>query len=304
MPHRAFSLLEVLVAMTIFGLAMGVALVAFVAVLKRVHHTDAVLKGAAELRHATDVISQVVRSAPQPPVVQSGGLELLVAPRDLGYATVLATTWIDVLHDVKGSKSNQRMLHISNVAGSAVSTSVFAGFGRPAGSVSTSGLAAYFATAADLPTIDLNDVFSAGDEITIPATAYGAQVTREIRNISNNPGNKTLTLTSDLGVDVPNGTRIAATAGRRHRFILQADGELRHYPDHRDLTRYAVLAREIDPSPLSNPADASSAVSVPFIVTERAVSINLQRIPAGSTSGRTVQGAQTTVFTRTDPLIP
>lgn len=302
--RRGFTLLEILVATTIFGLAIGITLTAFVAALKQSKHAELAIEGAAELRHATDIISQAVRSAPQAPTVQSGGLELLVAPKDLGYATVLATTWIDMVNGVKGSKSNQRMLHVSNYAASAVSTSIFASAARPSGALTSSAVSTYFTDATDLPSIDLNEIFASGDTLTIPATSYGSLVTGVINNISNNSGNKTLTLTNNLGVDVPNGTRIAATSGRRHLFSVQGNGDLRYYPDHRDLTVFTILAQDIDPSPLTDPADPDSDVTVPFKVEERFVTLNLQQLPRGSIAGRTVQGATTTVYARTDPVIP
>ncbi len=290
-----------MVAMTIFGLAMGITLVAFVAALKRARHSELAIEGATELRRANDVISEAARSAPQPLLIQSGGSEVLVPPKDSGYATVLATTWIDMIHNVKGSKANQRMLHLSNFAVSAVSVNAFAGGARPAGAITASDIGTYFDSA--LPIIDLNDVFSTGDTVTIPASPYGAQTTGVINNISNNSGNKTLTLDANLGVDVPNGTRIPGTAGRWILFSVQTNGELRFFPDHRDLTRFSVLARDIDPSPLSDPANPASAVTVPFTLTERTLTLNLQKLPRGTTAGRTVQGVNTIVFVRTDPLI-
>lgn len=290
--------------MTVFGLAMGIALLAFVAALKRAHHAEAAIKGAAELRYATDLVSETVRSAPLTPVVQASGLELLVAPNDLGHATVLGTTWINMAQGVKGSKANQRMLHLSNLAGAAVSSSVFVGGNRPAGAMDAASVASYFLASGSLPTIDLNEIFAVGDVVTIPATAYGAQVTGVINSISNNAGNKTLTLASDLGVDVPNGTKILATSGRRCLFAVQASGDLRFHPDHRNLAVFTVLARDISPSPLVDPADSTSAVTVPFAITGRSVTINLQKVPRGTTAGRTVQAAVTAAFARTDPLIP
>lgn len=294
---------EIIVAMTILSIAMTITLSAYLVALKRSVHTQNALTGTTEVRFATDLISEAVRSTPQIPVVQTSGRQLIVAPKDLGYATVLATTWIDTIHNVKGSKSNQRMLHISNVTPAAVAFDIFKGASRPTGAVAATSIATYFDDSSTLPTTDLNDLFESGDTLTIPATAYGPSVTGVINNISNNSGNKTLTLTDNLGVDVPNGTKIAATAGRRIMFSVETSGELRFYRDNRDLTKYVILARNIDYQPLSLPNDTTSTRTTPFVLNGRLLTINLQQLPKGNMAGRTTQGVQTQVYARTDPLI-
>ncbi len=318
-----FTLLEILVAMTILLVAIGLVLGVYLAALKRVVHSENALKGATEVRAATDLISQAVRSAPMTPLLldkdgnskdaygnpYTAGPQLLVAPKDLGYATVLETTWIDVPRGVKGSKDNQKVLKVSNITPNAVAFSIFDSSARPAGALTAGDVSTYFTDGSNLPTTDLNDLFSVGDTITIPATAYGAATTGDkINSISNNAGNKTLTLDNNLGVNVPNGTKIMAIRGRRLLFSIVTDGtqkgDLRFYPDSRDLTKYAVLARDIDPAPFSDPADTGSARTVPFSISGRYVTLNLQKLPRGTTAGRTVQGVQTTVLTRTDPLAP
>jgi prepilin-type N-terminal cleavage/methylation domain-containing protein len=299
-----FTLVEVMVAMTILLIATSLTMGAYVAALKRTLHAQKALNGETELRYAVDLLSDAVRSAPQLPVVEGSGLQLVVAPKNLGYATVLDTTWIDSLHNVKGSKSNQRMLHLSNVTPSVVVNSVFGSSARPAGSLAAGDVATYFNDASALPTTDLNDLFASGDTLTIPATSYGPETTGVINNISNNSGNKTLTLTASLGVDVPNGTRIAATAGPRMLFAVQATGDLRYYPDQRDLTHFIVIAHDIDPAPLTDPSDTTSARTTPFTISGSVVSLNLQQVPAGSMTGRTLQGVRTVIYTRTDPLAP
>ncbi len=303
--RRGYTLVEILVATTILGLAVSMAMVVFIAALKRAQHTEVALKGTEELRYATDMISQAVRSAAQLPTVAGSGLQLIVPPKDLGYAVVQDTTWLDGAHTVSGSKSNQRMLHVSNFTQPSVVTSAWLNTGRPSGAIATADIATYFIGTANLPTTDLRDIFSVGDTITIPATAYGAQTTGVINSISNNANNKTLTLTNNLGVDVPNGTKIAATSGRRIMFEVTAAGDLRYYPDNRDLTRFRVLAHDIDPSPLSDPAVSTSTTTLPFVIPSSStdyVIVNLQKVPAGTRVGRTLQGVRTTVYARTDPL--
>jgi prepilin-type N-terminal cleavage/methylation domain-containing protein len=307
----AFTLTEILVATSILGVAVGMTMVVFVAALKRAQHTEQLLKGMSEIRYATDIISQTVRSGSQLPTVLGGGTKLVVPPRDIGYATVLETTWIDMVNGVKGSKSNQRMLHVSNMTTPAVVASLWATTARPAGAISSGDIATYFVDGSGMPVGDLNAIFSVGDTITIPATAYGPKTTGVINSISNNAGNKTLTLTAALGVDVPNGTKIAATSGRRVMFEVvatgAATGDLRFYPNNTDLTKFTVLAHDIASAPLSDPSRTGSGATVPFTISSTAadyVIINLQKLPKGTTVGRSVQGVQTTVFTRNDSTLP
>lgn len=291
-------------AISILVIATAIAMGAFFSILKRTLHSERLLKGTTELRYTTDLISQAVRSAPLIPIVQSSGRQLLVAPKDLGYATVFEATWIDHLRNVKGSKSNQRVLHVSDVTPAAVVTSVFKSDARPSGVIGASSVATYFKGAGSLPTVDLADVFTAGDSITIPATLYGSQTICVINNIGNSSGDKTVTLTAALGVDVPNGTAIMASAGRRILFSVEVNGDVRYYPDNRDMARFSVIARDVDPAPLTTPSDTTSARTVPFAITGRYLTFNFQKIPRGTMAGRTVQGVQTAVLTRTDPLAP
>lgn len=302
--HAAFTLLEVMVALTIMAIALTVTTGAYLAALKRGLHAERALRGAAELRYATQVISEAVRSTPLALTVQNNGRQLIVAPKTLGFAIVQETTWIDTLHNVKGSKSNQRMLKVADMVPSVVTVSVFASTARPAGAVSTGEVATYFVDAGDLPSLDLNDLFATGDTITIPATAYGPATTGVIKSISNNSGTKTLTLTAALGVDVPNGTRLLAAGGPRAMFSVENNGDLRYYPDRRNTARFTVLAHDIDAAPLSNPADSTSARTTPFAIAGRYLTLNLQQIPRGGAAGRTLQGVQTTVLVRSDPLTP
>jgi len=297
-----FTLAEVLMALAIFGVVMSLTMPAVIEVLKRSRHAESAMKGAEELRYVTALISQVVRSAPQSPEVQAGGLELLIAPKDLGYVTVGDTTLIDSLRGVKGSKFDQRILKLSNIAGSAVISPVFASDARPAGQVTAGSYGTYFIDGSSLPSIDLDEMFTVGDTIKIPATPYGGAISSQIASISSGAGDKTITLEDDLGVNVPNGTRIATTSSRRLLFSVQSNGELRYYVDHRDLSSYTVIARDIDASPLTDPADSASVETVPFTLSGRNVLVNVQKLPAGTMVGRTVQGAITTIYARTNPL--
>lgn len=302
---RGFTILELLVATGVFGLVMGITLVAYVGVMKKAFHAEALLEGAQQLRYASDLISQTVRSAPLRPVVSANGLQLTVAPEDLGIVVVRDGTWIDEPNNVRGWKSNQRTLKFSNYTAAAVTTPIFKPTAaRPTGALSAADVETYFKVEDDLPEVDLNEIFSVGDTVKVPATAYGAEFERVINSISQNGGQKTVTFTQDLGCDVPQGTRVLATSGRRVRFEVMASGDLRYYRDTRDLTKFVILARDVDPAPLSNPADLTSTRTTPFVLTEgRYVTINFEKLPRGTIAGRTVQGVRTTVFARTDPSV-
>ena len=306
MPRRreGYTLLEMMVAMTVLAIVATMAFASFIALLRRVTHAEGVVKGATEVRYAADMISQSVRGAPQTPLVQASGCDLVVMPYNLGYATVEDVTWIDAVHNMKGSKSNQRVLKLSSRIPAAATSSIFTSTARPTGAVASTDIATYFKDSAQLATIDLNDLFAVGGTISIPATAYGSAVTRTINSISNNSGNKTLTATSNWGVNIPNGTKIFATGGRRILFRVTSTGDLRYYPDNRDMNKYSVLATDINPAPLVNPAETTSGTTVPFSITGNYLTLNLQKIPAGRPAGRTLQGFQTSVYVRTDPLIP
>jgi hypothetical protein len=87
-------------------------------------------------------------------------------------------------------------------------------------------------------------------------------------------------------------------------FSVESNGDLRYYPDSTETTRFSIIARDIDSAPLTVPSNTASARTVPFAISGRYLTLNLQQVPRGTSAGRTVQGVQTTVFTRTDPLAP
>ncbi len=313
--RAGFTLTEVLIATSILGLSMAMTMTVVVAAMKRAQHTEQGLQGTTELRRAADFISQAVRTAARMPTVSADGLTLTLPPRDLGYAVVLETTYIDTVHDVKGSKSTMQMLHIGDATLPLVLADVWAGNDRPAGAISAADMTKYFKTFDDLVAApenkELGDMFKEGDTIVIPATSYGASVSKVIKSISNGKGKKTLTTTDKLGVDVPNGTKIAATTAHSMMFQVVKTGtnagELRYYPNKDETSKFSVLARDIDPSPLSDPSKTTSLATLPFAISATAsnyVTVTLQKIPAGTMVGRTFQGVRTTVFTRNDPTIP
>jgi prepilin-type N-terminal cleavage/methylation domain-containing protein len=305
-PTRGFTLTEILIATTILGAAVGMTMVVFIASLKRAQHTELMLKGTAEIRYAADVISQAVRSAPQLPTTANGGLQLLVPPKTLPILTVQDGTWIDAAHTTKGFKSNQQLMHVTADLPAVVST-VFPTTARPAGSIATTDVATYFITSA-AASQKVNTVVKVGDTLTVPATAFGPQTDVVLDSISSNAGQATITFTNSLNIDVPQFTKLMVASGHRSMFEVVATGQfigdLRYYPSSEDLTKFTVLAHNIASAPLTNPANAASSATVPFVISSTStdyVIINLQKLPKGTVVGRTVQGVQTTVFTRNDP---
>lgn len=309
--RAAFTLLEVMIAMTILAMAVAITMVVFLAALKRATHTELMLHGTAELRYAADFISEDVRSATALPTVQNGGLELLMPPKDTGYLTVTAGTWLDSpANTVQGWKSNQRTLQVVGTI-AAVARSAFKGSARPSGAVSASDVGTYFVDAASLPTVDVNTLVKVNDTLSIPATAYGPGVDLVVNSISQNSGVQTITFTTSLGADVPDGTEIKATSPREVMFAVVSTGtnhsELRYYPDSSNSSTYTVLARDISLTPLTDPSNSGGSTTVPFAISAadpNTVTINLQKIPQGTTAGRTLQGVETSAFTRTDPTVP
>lgn len=307
--RSAFTLLEVLLATTIFSVAMGITLVAYLAVLKRAVHTEKMLEGASQLRFASDMISEAVRSASQDPVIAASGTQLIVAPPEMGYLVVQDGTWLDSpLNTVKGTKSGQRNLKLSVTIPSAVLELAFAGAARPTGALTGADIATYFRpNTSFLPQVAVDDVLASGDTVVIPATPFGQEVQPVINQISNSSnGTQTVTMTSNITADVPNGTRIRMLHGRRQMFEVTAGGDLRYYPEYRaddDRGTFSILARNIEPRPFTDHTNPASARTVPFANSARVVTITLQQTPKGTTAGRTVQGVRTTAYARTDPTV-
>jgi prepilin-type N-terminal cleavage/methylation domain-containing protein len=309
--RRAFTLVEVLVATTILGMAAGMTMVVFIASLKRAQHTELMLKGTAELRYAADFVSQAVRSSAQLPTIAASGLQLIVPPKDLGVLVVENGDWIDQPHGVKGFKSNQRLLKVKAQI-PAVVNSVFASTTRPPGVLSATDVGTYFVDATKIQALQVDSLVQAGDLLDIPATAYGPAINDWVVNsVSHNAGIATITFTNALMVDVPDETKINASSGRRAMFEVIATGkftgDLRYYPSKDNTSNFVVLAHDIDPTPLSDPSIATSTATVPFVIPSTSadyVIINLQKVPKGTMVGRTLQGVQTTAFTRSDPTIP
>lgn len=312
--RRGFTLTEILVATTILGMAVSMTMVVYLAALRRAKHSEDALKGTAELRYATDMISQAVRSSPLLPEVDKSGLRLLVSPKDQPLLVVTDGTWIDAAHTTKGFKASQQNMHVALQVPVSV-RSVFKATDRPTGSVSGAQVGTYFTGAVDTSTWKVSDYLEKGDSVRIPATAFAPEVKSKIvDSISKNAGEATITYTQKLTVDVPQGTVLTVTSGRRQAFEVvgvtvngKPTANLVFYPDADDLTKFTILARDIATKPLADPADTTGTTSVPFVIPATSpnyVVLNLQKLPRGGSAGRTLQGIRTTVFTRNDTQQP
>lgn len=318
--RSGFTLVEIMVAMTILGLAMTITMVVFLAAVKRASHTETMLKGTSELRYSADMISQAVRSASQPPTVNTSanalggvGTQLYITPGTFGYLLVQDTTWLDAAHTVKGTKAGQKNLSVSGYLSPATYTP-FSGSSRPTGALAAGDVGTYFRPSTDstLPSPKVSDLVVVTDTLSVPQTSYGPAQTAIVNSVSNNSGNATITVNNNFSYSIPEGTKISIQSTRTQMFAVVLNSavnpsqyELRYYPDKSVTTKYSVLATDISPSPQVDPS--GSATTVPFVVSasnQNYVTINLQMIPRGTTVGRTLQGVQTTVYSRTNPGTP
>ncbi len=305
--RHGFSLSEVMIAMSVFTVVAAIAMLALVALVKRNDHTFNTTAGVAELRTATDLITQAVRSSPTLPIVEDGGRTLIVAPPIVYYATVQGTDVVD----------NLRTPNILGIAGGRDTITFPVRSRQPATtwimadacpSSAISALGSTFIGSANHPELDLDDMFSVGDSVSIPGTRYGVPITLVVRSITNTASVKSLRFTTALPTSpselkIPNGTQIAASSGRRLKFSVQTNGELRYWRDDRVAASYTVIATNLTTQPRANPESSSSAVEpcFNFIQADRTVQMNLQRLPAGRLSGRTEIGIRTWIHARTRP---
>lgn len=302
-PVRGFMLSEIMVAVAVAMLVCGIAMVLFMSALKHARNTEEMTKTVSDVRYATDTISAAVRSTPARPIVSNAGLTLQVAPNETYYATVDDTSIVDNLQtpNILGSLDGQRTIRISVRARQPATLWALKTAG-PTAAISTlpSGM---FLTVTDLPNIDLNDLFSPGDVLSIPGTSYGPAFTVSLSSINNASSPKTLTTSTDLLEKIPNGTQILASSGGYIRFTVESNGDLRRYPDDRNMAQFTVLARNIAAAPQASPYSGSPTATVPFVynVTPRTIVVNLQSLPPGNRAGRTSTASETTIFVRTDP---
>ncbi len=304
-PRRAaFTLVEIMVAMTILGLGMTITMVVFLAAVKRANHTETMLKGTSELRYAADMISQTVRSASEPPTT-TDGTDLYVAPGSQGYLLVDEITFIDSAKTTKGTKAGMKVMQVDPYR-SAATYSQFSGSSRPSGALAAGDVGTYFIASGNAPAPTVSSLVSVNDTLSVPQTSYGPAQTLTVNSVSKNSGTSTITCSTALAYSVPQGTKISIISGHRPEFAV-INGQLRYFPDSSVQATYAVLAYDISSTPLSDPANAAGAITKPFVISgtnPSFVTINLQMIPKGTTAGRTLQGVETTAYARTNPATP
>lgn len=304
--RSGFTLVEIMVAMTILGLAMTITMVVFLAAVKRASHTETMLKGTSELRYSADMISQAVRSASQPPTTDDG-TQLYIAPGTFGYLLVQDVTWLDTAHTVEGSKAGQKLIKAIAYISTATYTP-FSGTSRPSGALAIGDVSTYFRASTDttLPSPSVSDLVVVGDTLSVPQTSYGPAQTLVVNSVSQNSGTGTITVTANLSYSIPTGTKISVQSTHRQKYAV-VNGQLLFYPDSSVSSKYSVLASDISSAPLSDPSNKSSAATKPFVISSTNtsfVTINLQMIPKGTTVGRTLQGVLTTAYARTNPASP
>lgn len=307
--QSGFTLTEVLIAASLMTVVVGITLVAFVALLKRNLHTDQIARGGNEIRYSFDFLTKSVRASPIAPIITNSGCTMEVAPNEFYYATVAGTTNIDPLRGIQGAAAAQKTIVFSDKCRQPAAKSILTG-ACPSSSVSSPG--STFLSVSDFPSLDVADFFQVGDVVTIPATIYGGAQVRTIQSITNTSSTKSITFTTNLTDRVPNGTQIAATALRRMKFEVTSGGQLRYYRDSTG-TNYRIIAENITQTPRVDAYDTSSPLTQPFTyyanatlvsgvtVPARTLRVNLQRLPVGSTAGRTELGLVTSILLRTDP---
>lgn len=317
-----FSLSELVVATAVFGICTLIAMGVLVTTFRSADHAENVIEASDSLRYVTDLISDHIRSSPTRPRVLDDGRELEVsvpvsAISNKGPRVVGGNMSYNPPGGPQGWRPNQRTLHISpsipsgEVEGPGVIESIFTNHNAlPQGqinAVSGSGL-------RGLPNgqdaFNLDDILIEGMSLTIAADPpYTPQpIPVILQNVSNNPqGVKTIIVdgpgnNNNLGSWVMNGNHLELpTVSSIRRFRVEANGELRYFPDPTNPNLFRVLVRDVNPSPLDDNAEASR----PFAAGDnnREIRVLLERLPPGRYSGRTVHTVRTRAYARSDPSL-
>jgi len=231
---------------------------------------------------------------PAPPLPNTGPDILDAATNTTGYVNTRSTI---NLHTVSPQATTRRLL----IDGAAC----------PSGEISTLDNTVFASNSVGYPSGPGN-LFEDGDVVTIPVTAFGGAVQLTVRSHTAT----SLTFTTSLNPalsnwTLPNGTLIENTAGPRTLLtVMSANsgsfqrGDLVLFPDDRDLTRFTLLARNIDPNPRVEPTNPASATESPFNFNNdpdiRELTVNLQCLPAGNrVAGRATAGIRTKIRVRT-----
>lgn len=314
-----FTLSELLVSLSVFSLCVVIAMGAMITVLKRSDHTELTTASHQELRYSVSLISKTVRTAPRLPEVSANGRTLRVPAVQAGVLTqgpAIAggnMSWGD---GIQGWRYNQQTLQISphipedQREGTGVMASIFSDLDElPAGSINSVTEGYFIGLPSGVGAYDLNQMLFQGMQITIPAdppyTPNPVTVT-----VRSNPGaiappvgdgDKTLSLTTNLGSFVRNGARISLPSVAPMRmFTVEDNGDLRYYPNAADTSRFRVIAQHINPTP--NGLDGEPTTPFAQGINSREVIINLERLPPGRASGRTAVALRTRAYARTDPV--
>ncbi len=335
--QHGFTLVEIMISSFIIIVVVGVALATFLSLIKMQQRIQSAADSGIEIQRAMRTIYDTTVASPAAPVVQdangntvaavtvpgtppvtvASGVAVRIAPAEKHYLMITGgTDVLDAATNTLGYNNTRTSISLSDVSPQATTYEILQdGAPCPASQITTAD-PSVFSVDKDLRKIANpgTELFSVGDKVFLPITAYGDGRQLTINSLSSN----SLTFTTQLNPTsttwkLPNGTLIANTAGPRALIKLYTiaaapfeRGDLVYFPDDRDNTKYKILAKNIDPTPRSIPSDPTSALERPFTyITDeqtniRELLINLQSLPAGnSMTGRTTNGIRTRIKVRT-----
>jgi type II secretory pathway pseudopilin PulG len=307
--RRAFTLVEMLLAAFIATITVGIAMSAFITLLKQNRQAEQTELVNQQMRRCLNHIVGFIQSSPAAPVIMdSSGCSIRLAPPDKFYAMVSGTTEIDPITHTSGiDKTNDTITFQSK---SPQRTPYWILAGGPCPSAAISSVGSTFTDASTLPDIDVSQLFNVGDTVSVPQTGFDDATTLTVRSTDPTTTPQSVRFTTPVGKNIPNGTMIANSAGLRIRFVVVATpsgslsrGDFIMYPNDQDLTKYIVIGTNIDPAPRINPAD-DTITETPFSYdpASRQFVINFQYLPAGNPiAGRITAGTRSFVKVRTNP---
>lgn len=317
-----FTLSELVVTTTVFGICVVIAMGTFIAVLKRSDHTERTTESHQELRYSVSLLSRSIRTAPRLPEISDDGRTLRVPAVNSGVLTKGPAvsggnmSYKEDMAHIQGWRANQQSIKLSphipedQLEGTGVMESIFADSNNfPAGAVASTTEGYFKPPPSGTGAYNLNTMLFRGMSLTIPAdppytpTPVTITIAPDSNSISpqTGDGEKSLSLTGNLGSFIRNGARISlpSTAPMR-MFTIEENGDLRYYPNAADPTRFRVIAHHINPTPLG--FDGEETRPFAFGANNREIIMNLERLPPGRVSGRTAAAMRTRAYARTDPV--
>jgi type II secretory pathway pseudopilin PulG len=307
--RSAFTLVETLIAVFVAVITVGIAMSAFIALLKQNRQAEQTELVNQQMRRCLDSVVGIIQSSPAAPIIMDGsGCSFRVASPEKFYAMVNGTAVLDPVTSTLGIDKTSDMITFQTRTPQRTPYWILAGANCPSAAIANVG--SYFTDVSSLPNIDVSQLFNVGDTVSIPQTGFDDATTLTVRSIDSTVTPQSVRFTTPVGKNIPNGTMIANTAGIRIRFVVVATssgslsrGDFIMYPNDQDLTRYVVIGKNIDPAPRIDPAD-DTVTETPFSYdpASRQFVINFQYLPAGNTvAGRITAGTRSYVRVRTNP---